>query len=92
MQTVTPPPAAPETAVQPSRGRVVPFVGPHVASLSDLRRELGFGLLAAAFSIALVAGFRARRPAPPGAVGEGDQMLLWDQRIIQAIRRFLHLS
>jgi hypothetical protein len=92
--TVTPPAAAPapEAAAQPKRGRVVPFVGPRVGSLSDLRRELGFGLLAAAFSIAIVAGLRARRPAPSGAPGEADQMLLWDQRILQAIRRFLHLS
>jgi hypothetical protein len=91
---VTSPPAAPapEAAAQPKRGRVIPLVGPRVGSLSDLRRELGFGLLAAAFSIALVAGLRARRPASSGTPGEGDPMLLWDQRIIQAIRRFLHLS
>lgn len=40
-------------------------------TFSDLRQGLGFGLLAAAFSIAVAAGLRARRPAssycePPG--------------------------
>jgi hypothetical protein len=90
---VTTPAVPEETAVpQPQRGRVIPFVAARAGSLSDLRRELGFGLLAAAFSIALVAGFRARRPAAEGAPRESDSMLLWDQRILEAIRRFLRLS
>jgi len=40
----------------------------------------------------MVAGLRARRPAVTGSPANGDQMLLWDERIIQAIRRFLRLS
>jgi hypothetical protein len=71
---------------------IFPLAATQADSLSDLRRELGFGLLAAAFSIAAVAGFRARRPAPANGSTTGDQMLLWDQRLIAAIRRFLRLS
>jgi Bacterial Ig domain/Bacterial Ig-like domain/Chitobiase/beta-hexosaminidase C-terminal domain len=98
----TTPPPAPTTAppsidvteesFQGTRARVLPLVATQADGFSDLRRELGFGLLAAAFSIAAVAGFRARRPAPASQSANGDQMLLWDQRLIEAIRRFLRLS
>ncbi len=81
-----------EESTEHQRGRVLPFAGPRIVGLSDLRRELGIGLLAAAFSIAIAAGLRARRPAETDAPAAGDQMLLWDQRIILAIRRFLRLS
>ena len=91
------PPATPPTEVvqesfQPQRGRVLPYVAQSADGFSDIRRELGFGLLAAAFSIAIVAAFRARRTAAEGSPASGGQLLLWDQRIIGAIRRFLHLS
>jgi hypothetical protein len=36
-------------------------------------------------------GLRARRPAVARSLGTGDDVLLWDQRIIQAIRRVLGL-
>jgi hypothetical protein len=81
-----------QESFQPQRGRVLPYVAQSTDGFSDIRRELGFGLLAAAFSIAIVAAFRARRRAAEGSPAGGDQMLLWDQRIMQAIRRFLHLS
>ncbi|HSE80444.1 MAG TPA: Ig-like domain-containing protein, partial [Gaiellaceae bacterium] len=77
---------------EPRRGRVFPFPTRSVDGFSEVRRELGFGLLAAAFSIALIAGLRARRPAPAAPAAQGDQLLLWDQRIVRAIRRFLRLS
>jgi hypothetical protein len=88
----TAPTAAAEESPEPRGGRVLPIVGPRVTGLSDLRQELGLGLLAAAFSIAILAGLRARRPAADGAPHDPDQMLLWDQRIIQAIRGFFRLS
>jgi hypothetical protein len=87
---------APTTTVQesaePEHGRMIPFVGPRVDSISDLRQELGFGILAAAFSIAVAAGLRARGPRPSTVASDPDQMLLWDQRLLQAIRRFLRIS
>jgi PASTA domain len=94
---VTPLVPAPATAVdeplvQPERGRVLPLVGTRADDLSGLRRELGFGLLAAAFSIAVVAVLRARRPAVTDEEADGEQLLLWDQRIVEAIRRFLRLG
>ena len=103
-QTAPPPPAttsAPTTteptpileqSFAPRRGRVLPFTQQQAESFSEIRHELGFGLLAAAFSIAAAAVLRARRPAAAPPAGGDDQMLLWDARIIQAIRRFLHLS
>ena len=92
--TVTPaaPPATTaEESPEPKRGHVLPFVGPRITGLSDLRQELGFGLLAAAFSIAVAAGLRARRSAAPGTPRDPDQLLLWDQRIIRSIRSFLRI-
>jgi len=80
-----------EESLQPKHGRVLPFVSPAVAGIGELRQELGFGLLAAAFSIAVAAGLRARRPVVARSLGSGDDVLLWDQRIIQAIRRVLGL-
>jgi hypothetical protein len=79
-------------STEPERTRVIPFVGPRIGSLSDLRQELGFGILAAAFSIAVAAGFRARGPAGSRGTSDPEQMLLWDQRLLLAIRRFLRLS
>ena len=91
--TTTPSPTATdEESLEPKRGRVLPFVGVRAVGLSSLRQELGFGLLAAAFSIAVVAILRARRPFPAVRSSGGDPMLLWDQRILDAIRRFLRLS
>jgi hypothetical protein len=91
---VPPAPVPPATGQEtdPEHGRVLPFIpGPRVTHLSDLRRELGFGLLAAAFSIAILMGLRTRRKAEEAAA-EADQLLLWDQRIARSVRRFLHLS
>ncbi len=103
-QTAPPPPVATPapTTTEPTPmveqsfaargGRVLPFTQQRAEGFSELRHELGFGLLAAAFSIAVVAILRARRPAAAPPAGGDDQMLLWDTRIIQAIRRLLHLS
>jgi hypothetical protein len=44
-----------------------------------------------AFSIAIAAGLRTRRPADGEVPRDPDQMLLWDQRIIQSIRSFFRL-
>ncbi len=89
--TTTTPTTTVEESLQPKHGRVLPLVSPTVAGIGELRQELGFGLLAAAFSIAVAAGLRARRPAVARSLGSGDDVLLWDQRIIQAIRRVLGL-
>jgi hypothetical protein len=75
--------------VEPERARVIPFIGPRIGSLSELRQELGFGILAAAFSIAAAAGLRTRGPSPSRRASDPEQLLLWDQRLVQAIRRFL---
>ena len=103
-QTAPPPPVATPapTTTEPTPmveqsfaalgGRVLPFTQQRAEGFSELRHELGFGLLAAAFSIAVVAILRARRPVAAPPAGGDDQMLLWDTRIIQAIRRLLHLS
>ena len=90
--TAPAPTTAVEESIEPRRGRVLPFVGARAVGLSSMRQELGLGLLAAAFSIAVVAFLRARRPFPTVRSSDGDQMLLWDQRILDAIRRFLRLS
>jgi hypothetical protein len=89
--TTTTPATTTEEPPEPRRGRVLPFAGPRITGLSDLRQELGFGLLAAAFSIAVAAGLRARRRSAPVAPGDPDQLLLWDQRIIRSIRNFLRI-
>jgi hypothetical protein len=78
-------------STEPEHGRVIPLVGSGIGSLSSLRQELGFGILAAAFSIAAAAGFRARGPATRRSTRDPEQMLLWDERLLQAIRRFLSL-
>jgi hypothetical protein len=57
-------------------------------SLSELRQELGFGLLVAAFSVAFAAVLRARRPFGEG-VGGADQELLWDVRLLRSVGRLL---
>jgi large repetitive protein len=99
--TPAPPVSTPTTTVpattvvdssEPERARVIPFVGPRIEGLSHLRQELGFGILAAAFSIAVAAGLRARGPATSRAASDPEQILLWDQRLLLAIRRFLRLS
>ena len=69
-------------------------LGPHQLLLAEsssdfdtLRRELGFGLMAAAFTFAFLAGLRARRPReePEGV----DPELLWDSRALQSVGRAL---
>ncbi len=90
--TSAPPATTEEQPHRPRFGRVLPLVGPTVTNISDLRRELGFGILAAAFSVAIAAGLRARRPSTTSGPRDPDELRLWDQRIIEAIRRFLRLS
>jgi hypothetical protein len=59
------------------------------AGIQELRQELGFGLLVAAFSVAVGSGLRARR----GNLGAGDepneQELFWDSRLLRSIGRSL---
>ncbi len=94
----TEPPRAPVTPTAtteaekplPEPGRVLPLVGQRVTHVSNLRRELGFGLLAAAFSMMVLAALLARRQAARGQ-SPGDPAL-WDQRIIESIRRFIRLG
>jgi hypothetical protein len=67
---------------------VLPFDRVRNASLSELRQELGFGLLVAAFSVGFAAVLRARRPLGQG-VGGADQELLWDVRLLRSVGRLL---
>jgi hypothetical protein len=56
------------------------------AGIKELRQELGFGLLVAAFSVAIGSGLRARR----STAGTGDpveQELFWDARLLRGIGR-----
>ena len=58
------------------------------AGIKELRQELGFGLLLAAFSVAVGSGLRARR----GNLAAGDQPaeeLFWDARLLRSIGRSL---
>ena len=89
--SAAPPTTTAEESSEPKPGHVLPLVDPGITGLSDLRQEFGFGLLAAAFSIAVAAGLRARRPAVQGPPRDPDQLLLWDQRIIRSIRSFLRI-
>ena len=94
------PPRRPRTRPRPTRRRPGPArrrprtsAWPHIELLlaessndfESLRRELGFGLMAAAFTFAFLAGLRARRPReePEGA----DPELLWDSRALQSVGR-----
>jgi hypothetical protein len=97
--TVVPPPAAtsPAAPAPVSEGEAEssgsgPFSLPidrvRATSLAELRRELGFGLLVAAFSVGFAALLRARRPLGQTALGS-DQELLWDARLVRAVGRLL---
>jgi len=97
--SVAPPPAAPPAAeapaaegetATPSGGGLfgLPFDRVRSRSLSELRQELGFGLLVAAFSVAFASVLRARRPLGAGA-GDTDQELLWDVRLLRSVGRLL---
>jgi hypothetical protein len=66
----------------------LPFDRARVTSLGELRRELGFGLLVAAFSVGFAALLRARRPLGQAADG-ADQELLWDARLLRSVGRLL---
>jgi hypothetical protein len=96
-----PAPASPETAAadptETGTGTATPQntrLAPHELLLAEsdsdfdtLRRELGFGLMAAAFTFAFLAGLRARRPREET---EGaDPELLWDSRALQSVGRTL---
>jgi hypothetical protein len=94
-----PPPAAPPAGPAPADGEgeaessgggsfALPFDRVRSTSLSELRQELGFGLLVAAFSVAFAAVLRARRPLGQG-VGGADQELLWDVRLLRSVGRLL---
>jgi hypothetical protein len=56
------------------------------AGLRELRQELGFGLLVAAFSVAIGSGLRARRGGAPAGDQPGDE-LFWDARLLRSIGR-----
>jgi hypothetical protein len=95
-----PAPAPPESPEAPAETTTTPILGVQVPSgivqlateakgLAELRQELGFGLLAAAFSIALAAVMRARRPVAAGGESEGDE-LFWDQRLLRSVGRAFH--
>ncbi|MGH3020951.1 MAG: hypothetical protein ACRDNR_12465, partial [Gaiellaceae bacterium] len=66
----------------------LPFDRVRSTSLSELRQELGFGILVAAFSVAFAAALRARRPLGQTA-GGADQELLWDARLLRSVGRLL---
>ena len=96
---VVPPPAATPPAAPAPEGEgeaegsgggpfSLPFDRVRATSLGELRRELGFGLLVAAFSVGFAALLRARRPL--GQVADGaDQELLWDARLVRSVGRLL---
>jgi hypothetical protein len=98
--SATPPPAAPPAVEAPTAeggtaapdsgagGFTLPFDRVRSASLSELRQELGFGLLVAAFSVAFAAVLRARRPLGHAA-GGAEQELLWDVRFLRSVGRLL---
>ena len=92
----TPVPAAPADeiptveagdATETGGGFALPFTRVRGASLGELRQELGFGLLVAAFSVGFAAILRARRPFRPGA--PGGEELLWDVRLARSVARAL---
>jgi hypothetical protein len=98
----SPPPApapqpvpAPEqdAGLEPPVGGTIPSsvaaLAGKATGLTSLRQELGFGLLAAAFSIAFAALLRARRPLEPRPEAGEDDELLWDQRLLRGIGRAL---
>ncbi|HWB57305.1 MAG TPA: Ig-like domain-containing protein [Gaiellaceae bacterium] len=95
--TPTPPVTAAPDPTATGTGTALPGsvrLAPHKLLLAEsdsdfdsLRRELGFVLMAAAFTFAFLAGLRARRPREET---EGaDPELLWDSRALQSVGRAL---
>ena len=94
---VVPPPVSPPTPAleatdESSVSSGIPSLtrAPEQASagIKELRQELGFGLLVAAFSVAVGSGLRARR----SKLGSGDQPsdeLFWDARLLRSLSRAL---
>jgi hypothetical protein len=57
------------------------------AGIQELRQELGFGLLLAAFSVAIGSGLRARRGGTTPAGDQSGEELFWDARLLRSIGR-----
>ncbi len=89
---VSPPAPAPEAIDESSVSSGIPSLtrapAQTSAGIKELRQELGFGLLVAAFSVAVGSGLRARR----SNLGSGDQPsdeLFWDARLLRSLGRAL---
>ena len=94
---VVPPPASPpaptpaatdESSVSSGIPSLTRAPAQTSAGIKELRQELGFGLLVAAFSVAVGSGLRARR----SNLGSGDQPsdeLFWDARLLRSLGRAL---
>jgi hypothetical protein len=62
------------------------------AGIKELRQELGFGLLVAAFSVAIGSGLRARRGGVISTADASGEELFWDARLLRSIgRAFRHI-
>jgi hypothetical protein len=57
------------------------------AGIRELRQELGFGLLVAAFSVAIGSGLRARRGGGTSGGDQAGEELFWDARLLRSIGR-----
>jgi hypothetical protein len=55
--------------------------------IKELRQELGFGLLLAAFSVAIGSGLRARRSGVTTGGDTSGEELFWDARLLRSIGR-----
>ena len=81
----TTPPTTTEEAL--THGQIPPQ--PRRAVLEELRQELGFGLLVAAFSVAIGSGLRARRSNLASGDQPGSDELFWDARLLRSVSRAL---
>ena len=81
----TTPPTTTEEAL--THGRIPPQ--PRRAVLEELRQELGFGLLVAAFSVAIGSGLRTRRSNVASDDQPSSDELFWDARLLRSVSRAL---
>jgi hypothetical protein len=86
---VVSPAPAPTPTTESTEGVEIPTLNRPAASkagIKELRQELGFGLLLAAFSVAIGSGLRARRGGATSGDSPGED-LFWDARLLRSIGR-----